>query len=73
VLSLVRETRDGKDYDASWGKRMTGEGVYATLLQQRFEKAKERYGLNKPSTPLRTDLFVPPREASAQLSLFCGG
>ncbi|MHB1109944.1 MAG: PA0069 family radical SAM protein, partial [Devosia sp.] len=26
VLSLVRDTRDGKDYDSKWGKRMTGEG-----------------------------------------------
>ncbi len=70
VLSLVRETRDGKDYDASWGKRMAGEGVYATLLQQRFQKARERYGLDKPSEPLRCDLFVPPKAETAQMSLF---
>ena len=24
VLSLIRSTRDGKDYDAKWGERMTG-------------------------------------------------
>lgn len=70
VLSLVRGTRDGKDYDSAWGKRMTGDGPYAVLLQQRFEKACERYGLNKSKTVLRTDLFEPPREADKQMSLF---
>lgn len=70
VLSLVRDTRDGKDYDAAWGKRMTGEGPYAVLLQQRFEKACERYGLNQAKTVLRTDLFAPPRAEERQLSLF---
>jgi DNA repair photolyase len=70
VLSLVRDTRDGKDYDSSWGKRMTGEGPYAVLLQQRFAKACERYGLNKQKTVLRTDLFVPPAAEERQLALF---
>ncbi len=70
VLSLVRDTRAGKDYDATWGKRMTGEGPYAVLLQQRFQKACERYGLNKSRPVLRTDLFAPPAEDQAQLALF---
>ncbi len=70
VLSLVRGTRDGKDYDATFGKRMTGEGPYAVLLQQRFQKACERYGLNKTKAVLRTDLFEPPRVESDQLALF---
>lgn len=70
VLSLVRETRDGKDYDSAWGKRMTGEGPYAVLLQQRFAKACERYGLNRSKTVLRTDLFTPPALDERQLALF---
>ncbi len=70
VLSLVRDTRSGKDYDARWGVRMTGEGPYATLLRQRFEKARERYGFNERMPPLRTDLFVPPRLEDRQMSLF---
>ena len=70
VMSLIRQTRDGKDYDSTWGKRMTGDGPYAVLLQQRFEKACERYGLNKSKTVLRTDLFAPPSEPEAQMSLF---
>jgi DNA repair photolyase len=70
VLSLVRDTRDGKDYDSTWGKRMTGEGPYAVLLRQRFEKACARLGLNQQKTVLRTDLFVPPQTEDRQLRLF---
>jgi DNA repair photolyase len=70
VMGLVRDTRGGKDYDATWGKRMTGDGVYAELMQQRMQKAKERYGLDRKSPVLRTDLFVPPRVEDGQLSLF---
>ena len=70
VMSLVRDTRDGKDYDSAFGKRMTGEGPYAVLLQQRLEKARERYGLDGKLPALRTDLFVPPRVEDKQLSLF---
>ncbi|NGP17463.1 PA0069 family radical SAM protein [Devosia aurantiaca] len=70
VLSLVRDTRGGKDYDARWGTRMTGEGPYAVLLRQRFEKACERYGLNTKHPSLRTDLFEAPKLESKQMSLF---
>ncbi|MCP8884984.1 PA0069 family radical SAM protein [Devosia sp. XJ19-1] len=70
VLSLVRDTRGGKDYDSRWGTRMTGEGPYATLLRQRFEKARERYGLEAKLPPLRADLFEAPKVDSPQMSLF---
>lgn len=70
VLSLVRDTRGGKDYDSRWGTRMTGEGPYATLLRQRFEKARERYGLDAKLPPLRADLFEAPKVDSPQMSLF---
>jgi len=70
VLSLIRDTREGKDYDSRWGTRMTGEGPYATLLRQRFEKARERHGLTTKMRALRTDLFTPPHIESDQLSLF---
>jgi DNA repair photolyase len=70
VLSLVRDTRNGKDYDSRWGTRMTGEGPYATLLAQRFEKARERYGLDAKLPGLRSDLFVAPKLEDRQMSLF---
>ncbi|KKC32510.1 hypothetical protein WH91_13670 [Devosia psychrophila] len=70
VLALVRDTRGGKDYDSRWGTRMTGEGPYATLLRQRFDKARERYGLEVKLPGLRNDLFIAPRLEDRQMSLF---
>ena len=40
VMSLVRDTRGGKDYNSAWGERMTGEGAYATLMQQRMAQGQ---------------------------------
>ena len=58
VMSLVRSMRDGKDYDAQWGKRMKGAGPYAWQIGRRFEIAARKLGLNMQRTALRTDLFV---------------
>jgi DNA repair photolyase len=70
VLALLRSTREGKLYDASWGKRMTGTGPYAWTLGRRFELACERLALSARKTKLRTDLFTPPQAGGVQLSLF---
>jgi DNA repair photolyase len=70
VMSLVRDARGGKDNDPNFGTRFVGEGPYAVLLRQRLEMARERYGLNKPMAPLRTDLFQHPTVDDGQMSLF---
>ncbi len=70
VLSLVRDARGGKDNDPNFHTRFKGEGAYAVLLQQRFEKARERYGLNQTMPALRTDLFERPVIEDGQMSLF---
>jgi DNA repair photolyase len=70
VFKLIRETRGGKDYDSSWGKRMTGGGPVAWMIGRRFELACERLGLNKARTTLSVEHFSPPRPQSTQLSLF---
>jgi DNA repair photolyase len=70
VLGLVRDARGGKDNDPNFHSRFRGEGAYAVLLQQRFHKARERLGLNNKITPLRCDLFTPPKLEDRQLSLF---
>jgi DNA repair photolyase len=70
VLGLVRDSRNGRDNDPNFHTRFKGEGAYAVLLQQRFEKAVERYGLNKPRPALRTDLFQRPAVEDSQLALF---
>ena len=70
VLNRVRDMRGGKEYDARFGARMKGEGLWADLIRQRFQKGVARLRLERKSQPLRTDLFVPPRAAAAQLDLF---
>ena len=68
VLSLVRSTRDGKLYDASFDKRMKGSGPYAWMIGRRFEIAAARLGFSQ--TRLRTDLFRAPNCGAEQLALF---
>jgi DNA repair photolyase len=68
VLALIRETRGGELYDATFGQRMTGQGVYAELLAKRFELAKRKTGFASFAS-LRTDLFRAPPPDSQQLSL----
>ena len=72
VLSLLRSMREGKDYDAAWGRRMRGSGPYAATLRKRFEAATRRLGLAKGTgrAELTSDLFVPPLGDGRQLSLF---
>jgi DNA repair photolyase len=70
VFKLVRETRGGRDYDSSWGKRMTGGGPVAWMIGRRFELACEKLGFNKLRTKLSTEHFNPPRCGAEQLSLF---
>ena len=69
VMALVRSMRDGKDYDAEWGKRMKGTGPYAWQIGRRFEIAAKRLGLNTEKRPLRTDLFKAPNARGEQLML----
>ncbi len=70
VFKLIRDMRDGKDYDSEWGKRMKGTGPYAWLIGRRFEVACERLGLNKKKLKLSTEHFRHPKPDDAQLSLF---
>ncbi|WP_224815140.1 PA0069 family radical SAM protein [Hasllibacter sp. MH4015] len=70
VMSKLRDMHGGKPYDAAWGKRMTGEGIWANLLQQRFKRAARAAGLDQKLPPLRTDLFEVPLAKGDQMALF---
>ena len=70
VFKLVRDTRGGKDYDSTFGKRQTGTGPIAWMIGRRFEVACERLGFNKTSVRTTTEHFRPPRPPSQQLDLF---
>lgn len=70
VMSLVRQTRGGKDYSSEWGMRQTGDGPYAWMMGRRFELAAQRLGFGKRRLKLRTDLFTPPGGRGRQMELF---
>ncbi len=44
-MSRVRDMRSGKDYDSDFAGRMKGEGLWADMLKQRFDKAAKRLGM----------------------------
>ena len=70
VMSLVRQMRGGKDYDAQWGKRMKGEGPFAELMAKRFAAAKKRLGLDLRFGGLDLSQFRPPPKVGDQRDLF---
>ena len=67
VLNRLRSLRGGKLYDATWGKRMSGEGIFAEQIAKTFDIACRKFGLNKPRPELSTDNFKRP--AGNQLEL----
>jgi DNA repair photolyase len=70
VMSLIRQTRGGKDYDPDWSQRMKGTGPVAELIATRFKAAARRYGLDAPRQVLDLTQFRVPADARSQLELF---
>ena len=70
VMSMVRQTRGGKDYDADWAQRMKGTGPVADLIAVRFKAAVKRYGLDGPRHELDLTLFRVPNGMRPQMDLF---
>jgi DNA repair photolyase len=46
VISIVRQMRGGRDNDPRFGSRMSGTGMFAELIEKRFDIACRRFGLN---------------------------
>lgn len=70
VMSLVRQTRGGRENDPHFGTRKTGTGHYAAMLKQRFDMICKQLGLNRDDGALDTTQFRVPVGARAQLNLF---
>lgn len=80
VMNRVRDMRGGKDYDANFGTRMRGEGLWADLIKQRFQIALKRSGLsgrNRSFAQLDGSRFRRPavipaaqNQTAGQLDLF---
>ena len=60
VMARVRDLRGGRDNDSAFGQRMSGQGVWAQLLAQRFQKAAQRLGLNRERVDLDLSQFRKP-------------
>ena len=68
-MARIHDLRGGKDYDASFATRRTGQGLWADLIAQRFAKACTRLGLNREASRLNLQDFQPPSH-SRQMGLF---
>ncbi len=60
VLSRIRAMRGGKLYDATFGDRLRGQGIFAEQIRQMFEVATRRFCLNREETALSTAHFRRP-------------
>ncbi|WP_083704813.1 PA0069 family radical SAM protein [Motiliproteus sp. MSK22-1] len=70
VMSLIRQSRGGKAYNARYGQRMVGSGFYAEMVAQRFRVSCSRLGLIAgEGGKLNCQLFRQP-PGPGQLSLF---
>jgi DNA repair photolyase len=67
VLNRVRDLREGKLYDAKWGVRGRGTGVFADQMEALFDVTCRKLGLNEEDRELSTAAF---RRRTAQASLF---
>ena len=76
VMSIIRQSRGGRENDPEFGSRMTGEGVFAQLISTRFTKACEKHGFNQRRYPRDMAQFAVPErykpqpKAKPQLDLF---
>ncbi len=70
VMSLIRQTRGGRDYDPDWSQRMKGTGPVAELIAARFKAAVKRYGLDRLRVPLDESRFRVPADMKKQMDLF---
>src|SRR5215207_6905773 len=67
ILDRMRTLSGGKLYSSEWGKRMTGQGIFAEQMRTMFEISARRAGMNQEQFSLSTEHFRPPGE---QLKLF---
>ena len=70
IMARVREMRGGRDNDARFGSRMTGQGTWAQLLRQRLDKACARLGYRRERLALDLTQFRPPGRHPGQGELF---
>lgn len=70
VMTRVRDTRGGKDYDSRFGKRMRGSGAFADIIAQRFALSCRKLELQGRDHSLNSAAFHVPERSGDQLGLF---
>lgn len=70
IESQIRSTRGGSLSDATFGRRMRGEGEIAAQLVRTFELFAKKHNLARPRTELDATRFHPPTPKSGQQWLF---
>ncbi len=70
VMSLIQQSREGRDNDSRFGSRMRGSGPFADLIATRFRVQTKRLGLDGSQWPaLDTSLFRGWQPPATQLQL----
>ncbi len=72
VVARLRELRGGKLYDATFGARMRGEGIFAEQIKQLFAVSARRAGLNRDDFQLSTAHFRRPGGTQLDMNLLWG-
>jgi DNA repair photolyase len=70
VLGRLRSMRGGKLNLSEFGKRMSGEGVFAEQISTLFRVSKRRLGYPEHLPGLSTEHFIRPAQPGEQLDLF---
>jgi len=75
VISIIRQSRGGRENDPNFGSRMSGSGNFVELIGKRFDLACRRFGLNSEENHMASrrgldcTLFRPPG-GEGQMRLF---
>ena len=69
VLNRLRSMRDGKLYDSAFGKRMSGEGIFAEQMDSLFDVSCRKFGLESKLPELSTAAFRRVAANQMELSL----
>lgn len=67
VMARIQEMRGGEDYKSDFTTRMKGDGLWAELVRQRFEKACDRLGFKRQRVELELRHFRPPGQQGQTL------
>ena len=66
IMARIRDMRGGADYRADFGTRMKGQGIWADLIRQRMNTARQRAGITGLGPVLDSSGFTPFKPAPRQ-------